>query len=218
MPAERAPMRKIREALRLKHALGLSERLVAMSVGVSRSTVAEYLRRAGVVGITWPVPETMDDAELERRLFTPASFEVKPARGLPDWNHIHKELKRRGVTLQLLWRSTVPSTPTVTDIAASAISIGIGGRPSRQPCGRRMPPARSCSSTGRATRCRCSTRRRVRSVAPTSSSRCWGLPITPTPKAAGARRCRSGSVPTSTLSRRSGACPVPWCATTSRPA
>ena len=83
MPAERAPMRKIREALRLKHALGLSERLVAMSVGVSRSTVAEYLRRASVVGITWPVPETMDDAELERRLF--ASFEVKPARGLPDW-------------------------------------------------------------------------------------------------------------------------------------
>ena len=65
MPAERAPMRKIREALRLKHALGLSERLVAMSVGVSRSTVAEYLRRASVVGITWPVPETMDDAEFK---------------------------------------------------------------------------------------------------------------------------------------------------------
>ena len=42
MPAERAPMRKIREALRLKHALDLSERLIAISVGVSRSTVAEY--------------------------------------------------------------------------------------------------------------------------------------------------------------------------------
>ena len=50
--AERAPMRKIRQALRLKHALGLSERQIAVSVGVSRSTVAEYLRRAGVVGIT----------------------------------------------------------------------------------------------------------------------------------------------------------------------
>ena len=47
MPAERAPMRKIREALRLKHALGLSERQIAVSVGVSRLTVAEYLRRAG---------------------------------------------------------------------------------------------------------------------------------------------------------------------------
>ena len=103
MPAERAPMRKIRQALRLKHALGLSERQIAVSVGVSRSTVAEYLRRAGVVGITWPVPEEMDDAELERRLFTPPSFEATPARAQPDWNHVHKELKRRGVTLQLLW-------------------------------------------------------------------------------------------------------------------
>ena len=101
--AERAPMRKIREALRLKHALGLSERQIAMSVGVSRSTVAEYLRRAGVVGITWPVPEEIDDAELERRLFTPPSFEATPPRAQPDWNHVHKELKRRGVTLQLLW-------------------------------------------------------------------------------------------------------------------
>jgi transposase len=103
MSAERAPMRKIREALRLKHALGLSERQIAVSVGVSRSTVAEYLRRAGVVSITWPVPKEMDDAELERRLFTPPSFEAKPARAQPDWNHVHKELKRRGVTLLLLW-------------------------------------------------------------------------------------------------------------------
>ena len=77
MPAERAPMRKVREVLRLRHALGLSERQIAVSVGVSRSTVAEYLRRAGVVGITWPVPEEMHDAELERRLFTPPSFEPK---------------------------------------------------------------------------------------------------------------------------------------------
>ena len=56
-----------------------------------------------MIGITWPVPEEMDDAELERRLFTPPSFEAKPARPLPDWNHVHKELKRRGVTLLLLW-------------------------------------------------------------------------------------------------------------------
>jgi transposase len=103
MPAERAPMRKVREVLRLKHALGASEREIAVSVGVSRSTIAEYLRRAAVIGITWPVPAGMDDSELERRLFTPASFEEHPAQPLPDWSHIHKELKRRGVTLLLLW-------------------------------------------------------------------------------------------------------------------
>jgi transposase len=103
MPAERAPMRKVREVLRLKHALGASERDIAVSVGISRSTVAEYLRRAGVIGITWPVPAGLDDSELERRLFTPASFDEHPARPLPEWSYIHRELKRRGVTLLLLW-------------------------------------------------------------------------------------------------------------------
>ena len=67
MPAERAPMRKVREVLRLRHALGVSERQIAVTIGVSRSTVGEYLRRAAVIGITWPVPEGLDDAELERR-------------------------------------------------------------------------------------------------------------------------------------------------------
>jgi len=43
------------------------------------------------------------DAELERRLFTLPSFEPKPTRWLPDWDHVHKELKRHGVTLLLLW-------------------------------------------------------------------------------------------------------------------
>jgi hypothetical protein len=87
MPAERAPMRKVREVMRLRHALGVSERQIAITIGVSRSTVGEYLRRAAVIGITWPVPEGMDDGELERRLFTPPSFDEKPARPLPDWTH-----------------------------------------------------------------------------------------------------------------------------------
>ena len=103
MPAERAPMRKVREVLRLRHALGVSERQIAITVGISRSTVGEYLRRAAVIGITWPVPEGMDDGEMERRLFTPPTFEEKPARPLPDWTAVHRELKRRGVTLLLLW-------------------------------------------------------------------------------------------------------------------
>src|SRR4029453_15737830 len=103
MPAERAPMRKVREVLRLKYALGASERQIAVSIGISRSTISEYLRRAAVIGITWPVREGLDDAELERRLFTPPSFDEHPARPLPDWNHTHKEGKRRGGSLLLLW-------------------------------------------------------------------------------------------------------------------
>lgn len=65
MAAERLPMRKVREVLRLKYACGVSERVIARSVGVSRSTVAEYLRRASVIGLGWPLPADLDDAALD---------------------------------------------------------------------------------------------------------------------------------------------------------
>ena len=96
-------MRKVREVLRLRHACGVSVRTIAQSVGVGHTTVGEYLRRTAVIGITWPVPAEVDDAELERRLFTPRGFYTEPTRALPDWNHVHAELRRRSVTLLLLW-------------------------------------------------------------------------------------------------------------------
>ena len=55
-------MRKVREVLRLKHACGASVRTIARSVGVGHTTVAEYLRRTAVIGITWPAPAEIDDA------------------------------------------------------------------------------------------------------------------------------------------------------------
>src|SRR5438876_8751423 len=103
MAAERLSMRKVRDVLRLRHAAGLSFREIGAALGVGKTQVGEYLRRAAVIGITWPVPEGLDDAELERRLFTLPAFDEKPVRPLPDWSHVHKELKRRGVTLMLLW-------------------------------------------------------------------------------------------------------------------
>ena len=78
-------------------------RTIARSVDVGHSTVAEYLRRTAVIGITWPVPAEIDDAELERRLFAPAGFNAPSSRPPPDWNRVHAELRRRGVTLLLLW-------------------------------------------------------------------------------------------------------------------
>jgi len=59
--------------------------------------------RAKVIGITWPIPPEISDAELERRLFTPAGFHDGPTRTVPDWAKVHEELKRRGVTLMILW-------------------------------------------------------------------------------------------------------------------
>ena len=66
----RLPMRKIKDVLRL-HAAGRSARQIGPSVGVSRSTVADYLRRAEVAGLSWPLPDGLDEEALERRLSTP---------------------------------------------------------------------------------------------------------------------------------------------------
>jgi hypothetical protein len=82
-------MRKIREVLRLTHELGLSVRQVSEATGVGKTAVGEYLARARVIGITWPIPEELSDAELEQRLFVPAGFRDGPTRPVPDWGKVH---------------------------------------------------------------------------------------------------------------------------------
>nr|WP_306768073.1 IS21 family transposase [Bradyrhizobium sp. MOS002] len=96
-------MRKIREVLRLKYACGVSDRVISRSVGIGRTAIAEYVRRAAVIGITWPIPEELDDTALERKLFAPAGYNPPRSKPLPDWGHVHAELRRRSVTLALLW-------------------------------------------------------------------------------------------------------------------
>jgi transposase len=95
-------MRKIREVLRLA-ALGLSARQIARSVQIGRTTVVDHLARARAAGIAWPLPEEVDNEELERRLFV-KQCERPGARALPDCSHIHRELRRKHVTLMLLWQ------------------------------------------------------------------------------------------------------------------
>ena len=103
MAKMRVSMRKIREVLRLTHELKFSVRQVRAATGVGKTAVSEYVSRAKVIGITWPIPSEIGDAELERRLFTPAGFHDGPMRTVPDWTKVHAELKRRGVTLMTLW-------------------------------------------------------------------------------------------------------------------
>ena len=62
-------MRKIKEVLRLKYSHALSERQIARSCGISRSTVAEYLMRARAAGLGWPLPDDLDEAGIEAKLF-----------------------------------------------------------------------------------------------------------------------------------------------------
>lgn len=103
MPAERLSMRKIKDVLRL-HAAGHSQQQISRSCGIARSTVGEYLQRACRAGISWPLPAPLDEADLEQRLFPPAPVDTVPPRGAPDWAVVHRELRRKGVTLWLLWQ------------------------------------------------------------------------------------------------------------------
>ena len=102
MPQERLSMRKIREVLRLK-AGGFSKRRIAASLGISATAAMECVQRARRVGLTWPLPEDLSDDALEQCLYPPSSIKDEQ-RPLPSWAEIHRELKRPGVTLQLLWQ------------------------------------------------------------------------------------------------------------------
>lgn len=111
MAAERLSMRTTQEILRLKWACHLTNRQIARSCGVARSTVTECLRRATAVGLTWPLPAELDEAGLEARLYPPPPRAV-PDRPLPSWPDLHTELRRPGVTLQLLWHEYKAAHPT----------------------------------------------------------------------------------------------------------
>ena len=94
-------MRRIRDVLRLSQASRLSRRAVARSLGLSRDAVADYLLRAASAGLSWPLPDDMDDQALERRLY-PVEPSVRTRRPLPDWSMVHQEMQRPGATLRQL--------------------------------------------------------------------------------------------------------------------
>jgi transposase len=104
-------MRKLRQALRLAWEVGLSLRPIGRSLGLSPTTVGEYLRRAESAGLTWPLPPQLDDATLEARLFPGALPLPLQERPLPDFASVHRELRRKGVTLALLWQEYKAAHP-----------------------------------------------------------------------------------------------------------
>ena len=102
-------MRKIREVLRLKFEAQLSHEQIAGACGISKGVVSKYGQLAAAAALGWPLPEGMDDAALEARLFPRAAPAARFA--VPDGALIHQELKRKGVTLQLLWEEYAEANP-----------------------------------------------------------------------------------------------------------
>jgi transposase len=111
-------MRRIREVLRLRYECGLNQRLISASVGISKGSVSDYLARATAAGLTWSEARTLGEDEVERRLFAQIGRNEPPARVPIDFEWVHREMRRTGVTLQLLW----------VKYRAAAATAGLGGR------------------------------------------------------------------------------------------
>jgi len=121
MAARRLKMRKIREILRMKHERELPHRSIARSLHMSIGTVSEYLAKAKDIGVSWPLPSELDDAQLEAQLF-PRRAESQ-TRSKLDFSNIHKELRGTGVTLLQLWVEYATDRTATADFV-SFIAVG----------------------------------------------------------------------------------------------
>ena len=91
----------IKDVLRLKFDGGFSHDRIAASLGISKGVVTKYVGLAGAAGLDWASACDMDEGELERRLLGRPTGPAAYAQ--PDYGRIHQELRRKGVTLTLLW-------------------------------------------------------------------------------------------------------------------
>ena len=120
-------MRKVREVLRLHYAAGLSTRAIARSLKVSPATVGKYIRRAEEQGLSWPLPEPLDDAALERRLF-PAPVLSATQRPLPQWSEVHRELRQPDFSLVLACRTPVHGDAGRYGACAEVVALSLKRR------------------------------------------------------------------------------------------
>ena len=99
-------MRKVKECLRLKWSCGLSHAQIAKALGLSKGVVTKYAQLAQTAGLDWDKVSPLDETELQH-LLTPGAKQKRGTRPLPDWASAHREMHKKGVTLQLLWEEYV---------------------------------------------------------------------------------------------------------------
>lgn len=104
-------MRKIRDVLRLRLEAGLSIRQISASTKTSIGAVQKLLTRAKALGLEWPLPVDMDDGHLAALLYPGSDPTVSTRHQVPDWAQVHQELKRKGMTKQLLWEEYTARYP-----------------------------------------------------------------------------------------------------------
>ena len=102
MAKRRLSVRKIKEVLRLHREKRLSTRQIAKSLGIGRSTVQDYLDRSQRAGLGWPLAADLDETSLEHQLYPSVPCVAQEKRQMPSMEYLYQELKKKGVTLQLL--------------------------------------------------------------------------------------------------------------------
>ena len=110
MPTNRITMRQIRETLRLHLQAGMSYSEVGRTLKISKSVAGKYVSLARAAGVDWATTQTLTDDELDARLYLPA-LPRSSHQLAPDFALVHQELKRAGVTLQLLWEEYATDNP-----------------------------------------------------------------------------------------------------------
>src|SRR5262245_27642844 len=110
MPTLPLTMHQIRELLRL-HAAQLSQPQIARALNLSLGVINKYLQAARRAGLSWPLPDDLGDEQLRRLLFPDRRQAPSLPNVLPDFAHIHQELKRKGLTRLLLWQEYAEQNP-----------------------------------------------------------------------------------------------------------
>jgi transposase len=111
MPAKRLTMRKIRDILRLSFVSEMSLRQINASTKVSTGGVQKMLAKAAELKLTWQAVEEMDDGQLARLFYPKADTKKSKRFEVPDWTEVYQELKKKGVTKQLLWEEYTKQYP-----------------------------------------------------------------------------------------------------------
>ncbi|EPY5491483.1 IS21 family transposase [Enterobacter hormaechei] len=111
MSAKRIAMRKIRDVLRLRLQAGLSFRQISLSTKVSVGAIQKLLKTAEQLQLAWPLPDGLDDTQLARLFYPAADTRGSSRFQLPDWPTVHQELKRKGMSMQLLWQEYTERYP-----------------------------------------------------------------------------------------------------------
>ena len=104
-------MRKIHDILRLRLAAGLSIRQIKASTKASIGAVQKLLVRADELGLSWPLPDELDDNRLAELFYPGSDTTVSSRYQVPDWPVLHQVLKRKGMTKQLLWEEYTGQHP-----------------------------------------------------------------------------------------------------------